>query len=117
MDFRKRQLRLTEQAMQMRMLSQLLQHQALATAALIRLSGGEFKPDVSDIAKQAEESMRIYEAELYQEIYLPKWQRELQEKVRKDRMEADDIARRDLLAPGRVTAMTDDDAADLKRRG
>jgi hypothetical protein len=117
MDFRRRQLRLTEQAMQMRMLSQLLQHQALATAALVSAAGAQFKPDIAALGREVEESMRIYEAELYQEIYLPKWQRELQEKARKERMDADDIARRDLLAPARVTAMTDDDAQEPKRKG
>lgn len=103
-DYRERNLRFAE----ISMFTLLFEHVIMLGIEHLTADGkriGEIKRSVGDeIAKM----LARYEAELYQDRYLPEYQRVMRELSRREKEEAEEKRRRDQAALDRVAAFSED---------
>ena len=82
----------------------------MLTVDLLPLDNKNAAEIKKSISKEINETLATYEAELYQDRYLPEYQKQAREISRRERAEQDAKRVRDLEALGRVAALS----ADLK---
>jgi tRNA uridine 5-carbamoylmethylation protein Kti12 len=106
-DYRERNLRLAEMSIFVAMFQQLLS----LTAELIPTSDDRLKKLKAAIVEDSGRLLSRYEAELYQDRYLPEYQRLMREVSRREKAEAEEKRRREQEAFERVAALGGDEEA------
>jgi hypothetical protein len=101
-DYRERNLRLAEVSIFVAMFEQLL----MLTAELLTTSDEKIIKLKQGIAQDANRLLEKYEAELYQERYLPEYQRLMREISRREKAAEEEKRRKEQAAFERVAALS-----------
>ena len=104
-DYRERNLRFAEVSIFVSLFQQLL----FLTAELVPLADDKLNGLKQAISEDSGRLLARYEAELYQERYLPEYQRVMREISRREKIEAEEKRRREQAAFERVAALAGDE--------
>lgn len=104
-DYRERNLRFAEMSIFVSMVEQLL----LLTAELIPAADDKIIKLKSSLSETTGRMLNRYEAELYQDRYLPEYERLMREISRREKAEAEEKRRREQAAFERVAALAGDE--------
>lgn len=104
-DYRERNLRFAEVSIFAAMMQNLL----LLTADMLHTDGKKIVEIKKRIFSDTTKILDSYEAEIFQDRYLPEYQRHMRELSRREKAEAEAKRQRDLEALGRVAALSEDE--------
>lgn len=103
-DYRERNLRFAEVSIFAAMMQNLL----LLTADLLNTDGKRVVEIKKKIFADTEKILNTYEAEIFQDRYMPEYQRHMRELSRREKAEEEARRQRELAALGRVAALSED---------
>jgi hypothetical protein len=104
-DYRERNLRFAEVSI----FAAMRQNMLLLTADMLHTDGKKIVEIKKKIFADTTKILDSYEAEIFQDRYLPEYQRHMRELSRREKAEAEAKRQRDLEALGRVAALSEDE--------